>query len=191
MNSSPVAPSNVIYSPSLIIRSPTENCPCFSFTVISPHPATQLLPIPLATTAAWDVIPPLAVKIPFAAFIPSISSGEVSVLTKITFFPSSAISLALSAVKTASPTAAPGEAGSPFAIASASCFATLSNWGCNNWSKAFGSTLNNACSFVINFSSTISTAILTAAAAVLFPVLVCRKNNLPSCIVNSISCMSL
>ncbi len=38
--------------------------------VISLEPDTHGLPIPLATTAAWLVIPPLAVKIPFAACIP-------------------------------------------------------------------------------------------------------------------------
>ena len=50
---------------------------------ISLDPETQGLPIPLATTAAWLVIPPLAVNIPLAACIPCISSGEVSTLTKI------------------------------------------------------------------------------------------------------------
>jgi hypothetical protein len=44
------------------------------------HPQTQVLPHPLATTAAWLVIPPLAVSTPLAAHIPPISSGEVSSL---------------------------------------------------------------------------------------------------------------
>jgi hypothetical protein len=43
------------------------------------HPATQTLPICLATNAACDVIPPLAVRIPSDASIPRISSGLVSV----------------------------------------------------------------------------------------------------------------
>ena len=42
------------------------------------HPATQVFPIPLVTTAACEVIPPRAVRMPFAATIPEISSGEVS-----------------------------------------------------------------------------------------------------------------
>ena len=37
---------------------------------ISLDPETHGLPMPLATTAAWLVIPPLEVKIPLAAFIP-------------------------------------------------------------------------------------------------------------------------
>ena len=35
-----------------------------SFILISPHPDTQQVPIPLATTAACEVIPPRTVKIP-------------------------------------------------------------------------------------------------------------------------------
>lgn len=52
-----------------------------SFTRISEHPETQHFPQPRATTAAWDVIPPLAVNIPAAACMPPTSSGLVSVLT--------------------------------------------------------------------------------------------------------------
>ena len=84
--------------------------------LISPEPETHGLPIPLATTAAWLVMPPLAVNIPLAACIPWMSSGEVSTLTKIV----SCIELfnlsASSDVKTTFPLAAPGEAGNPFAI---------------------------------------------------------------------------
>ena len=46
--------------------------------LISPQPATQGFPIPRATTAACEVIPPRAVKTPWAACIPPTSSGEVS-----------------------------------------------------------------------------------------------------------------
>ena len=48
--------------------------------------------------------------------MPSISLGDVSCLTKITFFPKAWSSLARSAVKTISPVAAPGLAGKPCAI---------------------------------------------------------------------------
>lgn len=58
--------------------------------------------------------PPLAVKIPYDECIPSISSGEVSSLTKIIFLPYSFNNLALLEVKQTSPTAAPGEAANPF-----------------------------------------------------------------------------
>ena len=68
------------------------------------------------------------------------------------------------------PDAAPGEAGSPLAITS--FFAFGSRVGCNKVSNIFGSILNNASSFLINFSLTISTAIFIAAFAVLFPDLV-------------------
>ena len=67
---SPKLPSMVITSPECTVTSPTENI-LFSWSIkISPAPATHALPIPLATTAAWLVMPPLLVNIPFAACIP-------------------------------------------------------------------------------------------------------------------------
>ncbi len=54
---------------------------------ISAQPDTQQVPIPRATTAAWEVIPPRTVRIPSEAFIPSMSSGEVSRRTRTTFSP--------------------------------------------------------------------------------------------------------
>ena len=79
--------------------SPTSIVFATSLTFISPQPATQHLPIPLATTAACEVIPPLAVSIPCALTIPSISSGEVSCLTSIVSVPSLEASTTSSAVK--------------------------------------------------------------------------------------------
>ena len=78
--------------------------------MIAEQPDTQQVPIPRATTAACEVIPPRAVKIPCDAFIPSISSGEVSRRTKITFSFLAFHSFASSAVNTILPQAAPGEA---------------------------------------------------------------------------------
>ena len=104
-----------------------------SYTAIALHPATQHLPIPRATTAAWDVIPPLAVRIPSAATIPARSSGEVSSLTSITFLPAAAASAASSALNTISPQAAPGDAGSPFATLVALESSSASNVGCSSW----------------------------------------------------------
>ena len=54
-----------------------------SFTRTLEHPETQHFPQPRATTAAWEVMPPLAVRIPTAACMPPTSSGLVSVLTYI------------------------------------------------------------------------------------------------------------
>ena len=49
-----------------------------------PHPTTQGLPMPRATTAAWLVMPPRAVRMPSAACMPWMSSGLVSTRTRIT-----------------------------------------------------------------------------------------------------------
>ena len=43
--------------------------------------------MPRATTAACEVMPPRAVRMPAAAFMPWMSSGEVSVRTRITLSP--------------------------------------------------------------------------------------------------------
>ncbi len=126
---------------------------------------------------------------PLAAFIPLISSGLVSDLTKITFLPCSAAFSASLALNTTYPEATPGEAGSPFPITFWSLL--TSRTGCNKLSKVFGSILNIPSSFVIVPSFTISTIMRIAASAVRLPDLVCKIHNLPSCTVNSISCMSL
>ena len=76
----------------------------------------QHLPMPRATTAAWVVIPPRAVSMPAAAFMPWMSSGEVSVRTSRTCSPFWCHSAAAFAVNTTLPIAAPGDAGRPFAI---------------------------------------------------------------------------
>ena len=82
----------------------------------SAQPATQGLPIWRATTAACDVAPPRAVRMPWATAMPWKSSGDVSIRTRTTFSPRSTHSTASSASKTARPTAAPGEALRPLAI---------------------------------------------------------------------------
>ena len=67
---SPVAPSMVMISPSLSSRPDTRS----SFAALSmarlPAPETQGRPMPRATTAAWLVIPPRAVRMPRAACMP-------------------------------------------------------------------------------------------------------------------------
>src|SRR6478672_11827612 len=77
----------------------------------SAQPATHGLPIWRATTAACDVAPPRAVRMPWATAMPWKSSGEVSTRTSTTCSPRPTHSTAVSALKTARPTAAPGEAG--------------------------------------------------------------------------------
>ncbi len=128
----PVLPFNEIMSPSFTTVPLHVNVFAFSFIVISSQPDTQHLPIPLATTAACEVIPPLAVNIPAEECIPSISSGEVSNLARITFSPFSAIIFASSALNTTLPTAAPGEAGKPSVSIFAFFNAVKSNCLCNN-----------------------------------------------------------
>jgi len=143
-----------------------------SSIVISEHHDTQHLPIHLATTAACEVIHHLAVRIHCEATMPTISSGDVSTLTSITFFHSSFRSCAVCALKTICHAAAQGEAGNHLVSNSAVFFASGSICLCNNASNCSGWTLSKAIFSSINFSVTISTAIFIAAAAVLFQFLV-------------------
>jgi hypothetical protein len=191
VNTSQVDPSRVIVSPSLNVFPFIIIVLFSSFIVMSEHHDTQHFHIPLATTAAWDVIPHLAVSIPWDATIPTISSGDVSTLTNITFFHCSFRSCAVCALNTICPQAAHGEAGSPLVKSSAVFFAAGSICLCNNASSCSGCTLSTAVFSSINPSFTMSTAIFTAAAAVLFPLLVCNIYSFHSWIVNSISCISL
>ena len=91
--------------------------------------------------------------------------------------------------KTTFPLAAPGDAGKPLAITLMLLFS--SNVGCSKVSNELGSILRTASFFEINFSLTISTAILTADFEVLFPDLVCNIHNFLFSTVNSTSCISL
>ena len=112
---SPVEPSTLIQSPSPKLSPLSVLCAVFVAysTTSSAHPATQGLPIWRATTAACDVAPPRAVRIPCATAMPWKSSGEVSTRTRTTFSPRATHSTATSALKTARPTAAPGDAFRP------------------------------------------------------------------------------
>ena len=75
----------------------------------------QHLPQPRATSAAWLVMPPRAVRMPAAARMPSTSSGLVSSRTRMTFLPALAHSTASAEVNTIWPHAPPGPAGRPLA----------------------------------------------------------------------------
>ena len=54
---------------------------------IAVTPQTAGLPMPTATMAAWLVLPPRAVRMPWASTIPWKSSGVVSSRTRITCSP--------------------------------------------------------------------------------------------------------
>ena len=144
-------------------------------SLLSPHPLTQQVPMPLATTAAWLVMPPLTVSTPWATCIPMISSGEVSRRTSTTFFQSLSFtfSAASSAENTTLPEADPGDAARPEPRGTAAFKASGSNCGWSRVSSCLGSILKTASSSVIMPSSTMSQAILRAAWAVRFPFLVC------------------
>jgi hypothetical protein len=83
------------------------------FSDSTPH--THGFPIPRATTAACDVMPPWAVTTAWAWMTPWMSSGVVSNRTRMTGSPARPRLSAVSASKTALPTAAPGDAFSPVA----------------------------------------------------------------------------
>ena len=158
---------------------------------MSPQPTIQHLPHPRATSAAWDVIPPLAVRIASAACIPCTSSGDVSSRIRITSSPFWCQDSASSAVKVNRPLAPPGPAGSPLANTLAVFSDSGSIIGWSNSSSCSGLTRSKAVFLFISPSSTMSTAILMAAEPLRFPTRVCSIQRRPSCMVNSISCISL
>ena len=113
--------------------------------------------------------PPRAVKIPSAAIIPLRSSGEVSCRTKSTLS-FLAASTARSAFKHTRPDAAPGPAGSPLHKVAAA-FERLHQ----RLVKVLGQLISGHLRLIAVFQSikrslTISTAILTAASPVRFPL---------------------
>mmetsp|Transcript_22334 Transcript_22334/g.31226 ORF Transcript_22334/g.31226 Transcript_22334/m.31226 type:complete len:258 (+) Transcript_22334:1258-2031(+) len=187
----PVAPSREIQSPYRMVfplMTALLVAPCLISR--SEQPDTQHLFMPLATTAAWEVIPPRAVRVPSEASIPPMSSGEVSRRTSTHALPSAFHLAASSEVKTICPTAAPGEAGSPFATCRAVLMALGSSWSWSSFSIWSGLTRRTAVFLSIRPSCTISTAMRTAALAVRFPFRVCRIQSLLFWMVNSMSCMS-
>ena len=168
---SPVLPSSVMNSPAFTTVPRTESVPALASMRTSPAPATQGLPMPRATTAAWLVMPPVEVRMPSAACMPWMSSGLVSRRTRITFSPARACFSASSAVNTTLPEAAPGEAGRPLAITLRSALG--SSVGCSSWSSEAGTMRATASFLSIRPSRTMSTAILSAALAVRLPLRVC------------------
>ncbi len=173
----PEAPSMVIKSPARTSTPPIRQYPELSLMTNSRQPTTQLLPIPRATTAAWLVIPPRAVRIPCAACIPRMSSGDVSVRTNNTRSPASCRRTASSAVNTTRPLAAPGDAGNPLANTVSSAIGSII--GCSNWSICSGATRMTASRSSKSPSCTMSTAMRTAAGAVRFAERVCSRYKRP------------
>ena len=94
----PVLPSMAISVALAAARcSPTRIRLALRSIFRSPAPATQGLPIPRATSAAWLALPPLLVRMPLAAWKPATSSASVNGRTRITSRPSSAAATASSA----------------------------------------------------------------------------------------------
>ena len=79
----PVPPSIVITSPARSSCSPIVTVPAATSIESPSQPATHGFPIPRATTAACDVMPPCAVSTPRAWMSPWMSSGVVSQRTRI------------------------------------------------------------------------------------------------------------
>ena len=118
-------------------------------------------------------MPPWAVRTPCEWIKPWMSSGVVSQRTRITASPARPSSSARFASKTIFPQAAPGDAFKPVAMASISAAGSIMGW--RSWSSCAGSIRATACSRLIRSSATMSTAALSAAAAVRFAVRVCSR----------------
>ena len=132
---SPVEPSSDSQSPSFRVTSlpltVTETSFLCSSTVTDSAPATQGVPMPRQTTAAWLVIPPREVRMPLETSMPWISSGWVSLRTSTTG-PFLEASTAASAVNAIMPTDAPGDAGRPLARRVSSFLLLGSSTGCRS-----------------------------------------------------------
>ncbi len=191
---SPVVPSIESQSPSATLRPCARTSACAWSTTISPAPTMQVLPMPRATTAACDVMPPRVVRIPTAACMPAMSSGEVSSRTRTTGSPLAARATACGAVSATRPQAAPGPAGRPLPSRrpslTAAAFSFVGKIGASSCTSCSGSTRATASSALMRPSSTMSVATRTAAKPVRFPLRVWSRKSLFSSIVNSRSCMS-
>ena len=165
--------------------------PAFSSIFIASQPTTQGLPQPRATTAAWLALPPVEVRIPLARCMPATSSGLVSLRTSRIGSLGCALAWATasSADRMILPEAAPGLAAIPRAIASYLAFG--SSCGRRRCSRLSAATRLMAVFLSILPSLNISTAIRTAEVPVRLPVRVWSMYRVPSCTVNSMSCISL
>jgi hypothetical protein len=140
----------------------------------APAPETHGLPIPRATSAACEALPPSEVRIPLAAWKPATSSASVNGLTKITSQPSPAAATASSAVNTIAQLAAPGDAARP--SANTSNWAWRANGGCSSASSLPASIVAIASPLSSKPSSTAPNSNRTAACAGRFASLVWSMN---------------
>jgi hypothetical protein len=163
----PVAPSSVIQSPSSMRRpcaSKYRSCPRIS---MSRAPTTQGLPIPRATTAAWDVMPPREVTIPWRDG----HSGEVVGGRLLAHqdhrSPASVPADRFGRLEHHDPGRGARRGGQARGQLFGLRAGIEAGWSC--CSSCSGSRRFTAVSAVIRPSSTISTAMRIAAAAVRFP----------------------
>ena len=178
----------VMTCPSFSTAGPTlATLLCTSTTMLS-APDTQGLPMPRATTAACEVLPPREVSTPWAAKKPWMSSGLVSSRTRMIFSPALPRASAVSASKTIIPEAAPGDAGRP--VASGWPLKDGSSRGTSSCSSISGGTRSSARRRSISPSRSISTEVRTSASAFILPLRVCSAHSLPRSMVNSKSCTS-
>ena len=148
--------------------------------------ADAVLPMPRATTAACEVLPPRLVRMPAAAIMPSRSSGLVSRRTRTTSSPRAG-PLHRGRRSRRPPRRRPRPVRRPCRGSAAAARPTASNCGnisCASWAPV---TRASASSRVISCSSTSWVAIRNAAAAVRLPTRVCSIHSLPRSTVNSMS----
>ncbi|MBV6474541.1 MAG: hypothetical protein MOGDAGHF_00001 [Rhodocyclaceae bacterium] len=163
----------VMTSPSCSVALPITARRAMTSMTMASQPETQGLPMPRATTAAWEVLPPRLVRMPCAWKKPWMSSGLVSSRTRMMRSPARPRASAVSASKTILPEAAPGEAGRP-------CASDLprkegESCGTSSCSSTAGSTRVMARSLLISPSRNISTEVRTMARAFILPLRVCRQ----------------
>ncbi len=187
----PVEPSSAIGSPARATTSPVacrRTSPARTSISSALAPATHGRPMPRATSAACEALPPSLVMMPRAAWNPATSSASVNWRTRMQSIPAAADSTASCAVNTTAPFAAPGDAATPRASGSKSNAGSIVL--CSSASSEPASIVSSASSCVSRPSVTASTAKRTAACAGRLALRVCRRNRRPSSIVNSTSCMS-
>ncbi len=182
----PAVPSTETVSPSLTtVPSGAVKRRAVGSTASASAPHTHTLPMPRATTAAWLVLPPRLVSTASAAIMPGRSSGVVSRRTRTVCSPAAARRTASAESNTATPTAAPGEAGTPWARGTRS--SVVSKRGNISRVSSAPSTRIRASSAPMVPSSPRSWAMRKAASAVRLPTRVCRIHSRPRSTVNSTS----
>ena len=193
-NTSPVAPSMLMTSPSEITFPRAVAVPVRASKCSSSHPTTHGLPMPRVTTAAWLVMPPRLVRTASERMMPWTSSGLVSWRTSTTRSPASARSTARSGSITTMPEAAPGDAPTPWASSlpssTAWAFASGTKRGISTCVTSSAAIRPSASLSLRTPSWTRSTAMRTAAGAVRLAVRVWRMKSTPRSTVNSMSCTS-